>query len=97
MILAKNTASILEEYIGSILEDNGFSPQYCAFQMEMTFGKDIHQKVDGFIRFAKQHPDKIDLDGIMTTLVHDVAGALKGDRLMLPRVSGYIDHKVLKK
>ena len=82
-----NTADILETYINDILKGNDLDSKLCSKKLEFTFGKKIHQMIDGFIRFAEQND--VELHDIKATLVHDLSGGLNHDKMMLPRVSEY--------
>ena len=95
---AFTTKKHLSDYIGQELEKNGLDAGYVAYAMENTFKQDIHTKIEGFIKFMNQeikdNPEKqaeLILD-IKITLMHDVAGGIKNDKLMLPRVSEYAEY-----
>lgn len=84
---AKRTAKHLSENIGAALSFRKLDPLYCAYALEFTFGEEIHNQINGFIKFCKEnntHSTKIE-----STLCHDLGGALNHDKLMLPRVSCY--------
>ena len=87
---AKLTAQHLSAYIPDVLESYELDPAYCAYSLEFTFGKDIHKKIDGFIRFAKDYG--LEDHDIKATLCHDISGGLNNDKMMLPRVSEYGDY-----
>ena len=86
---AKTTIVHLQNWIGDIIKDNGLTVKMCAFRMYVTFGKDIHSQIDGFINFATDTSNGIDPHDIKATLVHDLGGALSNDDMMTPRVSDY--------
>ena len=93
---AKNTANILKQYLTDELKIWGVIPEYTSYLLEYVFGNEIHNQMDGFIQFAKDDKSIDEMD-IKITLAHDVGGALRNDKLMLPRVSGYAKYSNLKK
>ena len=90
---ARTTSEILTKYINDILEVNKIHSGYASYMLEFIFGEEIHTNILGFINFMESEKNKSNptttKHDIRTTLVHDLAGALKGDKLMLPRVSEY--------
>ena len=96
MTNAENTAKILEKYLGEELKSVPVLPSFASYLMEYVFGENIHLQVDGFVNFCEKD-DTITFDEIKVELSHDVGGALKQDKLMLPRVSHYEKYTNLKK
>jgi hypothetical protein len=94
MHYAENTANHLTNYIGDILKSNELDAKFCAYMLEFIFGEKIHKQIDGFINFAKD--ENIEQHEIQFALAHDLGGALRSDKLMLPRVSEYADYSTLK-
>lgn len=82
-----NTTEILITYIGDVLKRNDLNARFCAYNLEFTFGEEIHKAIDGFINFAKEND--FDSHQISATLCHDLGGGLNHDKLMMPRVSEY--------
>lgn len=93
---AKNTANILKQYLADELKKWDAIPEFASYLLEYVFGSKIHEQMDGFIQFAKEDKSIDEMD-IKITLAHDVGGALRGDKLMIPRVSGYAEYSNLKK
>lgn len=83
----KKTIQIIEKYIGDVLTANDINIGRAAICLELTFGKKIHTHIENFIAFANQN--EIDEGEIAITLAHDVGGALRNDKWMLPRVSSF--------
>jgi hypothetical protein len=94
MKYAEITANHLTNFIGDTLKSNELDANYCAYSLEFVFGEKIHKQIDGFINFAKN--ENIEQQEIQFTLIHDLGGALRKDKLMLPRVSEYADYSTLK-
>ncbi len=90
---ARTTSNILTKYINDILELHKLHSGYASYMLEFIFGEEIHTNISGFINFmeSKENNDNPSTTkhNIRTTLIHDLAGALNGDKLMLPRVSEY--------
>lgn len=86
---AQTTATHLLEYIPQQLADNGLNAKFVAYAMENTFGDTIHKNIDGFIAFALDEDNRLDIHDIRATLCHDVGGGVNQDTMMLPRVSDY--------
>jgi len=93
---AKNTANILKQYLADELKKWDVIPEYASYLLEFVFGSKIHEQMDGFIQFAKDDKTIDEMD-IKITLAHDLGGALRNDKLMIPRVSGYAKYTNLKK
>jgi len=88
----KANATTTEEHINTYLQmelmTHGLLSKYVSYMLEFNFGEDIHKQIDGFIHFAKSDSN-IDEMAIKNTLMHDIGGAMRNDKLMLPRVSAY--------
>ena len=86
------TVNILDKYVSHILKEYDLKAVFVAMDMETTFGKEIHKQIDGFIQYAlgnNEFEHRLSTHEIKTTLIHDLVGGIKKDKLMLPRVSGY--------
>jgi hypothetical protein len=83
----QKTIQIIEKHIGDMLTANDINIAHAAMCLEFTFGKEIHTHIENFIAFAEKNG--IDEGEIAMTLAHDVGGALRNDKLMLPRVSSF--------
>lgn len=95
MANAKTTTEHLKKYIGEILDDSNVDAKFAAYCLEKTFGEDIHKKIDGFISYVLEFPNRFNNEvdmAIATTLCHDVSGGINHDKLMMPRVSDYAEY-----
>ena len=96
--LVMETAKTLKIYLGDILDEKDINPINASRHLESVFGKDIHYQINGLIQFANDKKyGGIDKNDIKITLAHDLGGALREDKLMLPRVTGYEKYSNLKK
>jgi len=85
----------LEEYLGDILKEKNLDPIKCVSILSVVFGKKVLRDIDGFIVFAKNH--NLDRTDIRSCLAHDLGGAMRMDKLMLPKVSDYGQYSNIKK
>ena len=84
----------LEEYIGDILKEKNLDTIKCISMLSVVFGKKVLRDIDGFVVFAKEN--NLSAHDIRCGLVHDLGGAMRMDKLMLPRVSEYGKYSNLK-
>lgn len=92
---ADYTREHLEQWIGEEIKANDIKMEDILFALFATFGEEIHEQIDGFIQYAESYPDIISEEQIKHTLLHDVGGALRNDKLMLPRVSDYGEYSII--
>tara|TARA_R110001592_G_scaffold192794_2_gene439662 strand:+ start:66 stop:353 length:288 start_codon:yes stop_codon:yes gene_type:complete len=89
----QTTTEILKKYVDIILEKNQLDAKFVSYKLEHVFGKEIHKKIYGFVNFMIT--EKENIEDIRITLIHDIAGALNNDKLMLPRVDDYAKYAEL--
>ena len=85
----------LEQWISEELKENEISMDDALRALHRTFGEDIYYQIDGFIQFIETNPDMVSDEEIKVTLLHDITGAMREDKLMLPRVSDYGEYSII--
>ena len=74
--------NIAKEYTLSVYQDN-------VRMIDRVINcESIHENIIRFVDFAKQD-DSLDSMDITSTLIHDMEGLSRGDKMFIPRVKSY--------
>ena len=73
---------IAKEYTLSVYQDN------IVMIDRVIKCESIHDNIVRFVEFAKQD-DSLDSTDITSTLIHDMEGLSRGDKMFIPRVNSY--------